>query len=567
MVLKQIQAAVEVYHHLPRYREIFHVLFKYGFSDVLKLVHLQKQLKIEDRQLPDRQIALHEQPLAVRFRLALEELGPTFIKFGQILSSRRDLINESFYNELRKLQDQVPPFPGKEAKKIVEKELCSSADKLFRKFDEDAVAGASIAQVHQATLHDGTVVAVKIQRPDITKVIEIDLAILLDVAKFLDKHVEEIAVLNPVGVVHEFAKTISAELDFVNEAQNMDRFAAQFRGNRTVRVPKVYMDLTTERVLIMEFVKGYPVDQPEELRTHHIDPATLAKRMSRLVFQQIFDFGFFHGDPHPGNMTILPSGVTCLYDYGMMGTLSPTFREDIATMIMGLVEKDPRLVARSLLGMSEAGFVEDPRKLEIDVEAFANQYLDRPLKDLKLGFIFNRLLDLLMNHKLRMKADFYLGIKALTQVEAIGMRLYPELNFIRFGEPYATRVIEKKYEFAAIWQNFRKSLAVSADWLRDFPTDAREIYERIKSGHYKIPLEHRIDPQGFEPLRTTLNHIAHLLADAIITSSILICSSILILADLSPKWHHLPVLGVIGLILGGIMAFRLAISIWRHGGL
>ncbi len=567
MLFRQIKAAVEVYHHLPRYREIFRVFFKYGFVDMVRLVHLQKLLEIKESQLPSRHGDLNHQPPAVRFRMALEELGPTFVKFGQILSSRRDLINESFYQELHKLQDQVPPFPGEEAKKIIERELNHPIDELFQEFDIHALAGASIAQVHQAVLLNGKVVAVKVQRPEITKVIEIDLAILADVARFLDRHVEEISVLNPVGIVQEFAKTLSAELDFTNEARNMERFAEQFRGNRTIRVPKLYNELTTERVLTMEFLKGYPVDQPNQLREHNISPITLSERMSKLLFQQMFEFGFFHGDPHPGNITILLHGVACLYDYGMMGILSPTFREDIATMILGLIEKDQRKVTRSLLGMSETGFADDLRKLESDVETFAEQYLDRPLKDLKLGFVLNRLLDVLMAHKLRMKSDFYLGVKALAQVEAIGEILNPDLNFVQFGEPYATQVIEKKYEFGTIFKNLIKSLAESLDWLRDLPTDTREMYERIKSGRYKIPIEHRIDPKGFEPLRSSLNHIAHLLADAMLTSSILICSSILILAGLPPKWHEMPVLGVAGLIFGGMMFLRLVLSIWKHGGL
>ncbi len=355
-------------------------------------------------------------PPARRFRMALEELGPTFVKFGQILSSRRDFVTEPVYNELRKLQDQVAPFPGAQAKEILEKELGRPLDQVFTEFEELPVASASLAQVHRATLHSGEKVAVKIQRPGIHPVIEVDVAILLDVARFLERHVEELTVLNPLGVVREFAKTLSDELDFTNEAQNMERFAKQFRGNRNIKVPHVHHELTTERALTMEFVAGSHVNDIPELRRHDVDPVRLAERMSKLIFQQMFQFGFFHGDPHPGNMSILPGGVTVLYDYGMMGNLTRPFREDIAAMILGLVEKDSRMVMRSLLGMSEQGFADDPRKLESDVQVFATRYLDKPLKELHLGFVLNRLLDLLMEHKLRMKADFYLGIKALSRV-------------------------------------------------------------------------------------------------------------------------------------------------------
>lgn len=566
-MLKQIKTAVEMYRHLPRYHEIFQTFFKYGFVDLMKFVHLQKLLEIADHQLRTGNEELHRKPLPERFRLALEELGPTFVKFGQILSSRRDLIDEASYDELRKLQDEVPPFAGTDAIKIIEEELDCPLKEVFKDFVEPPIAAASIAQVHRARLLDGTEVAVKVQRPDIEKVIETDLAILLDVARLLEKHVEEFAVLNPVGITQEFAKTIAREMDFTNEARNMERFATQFEGNRWIRVPRVYRELTTERVLVMDYLAGCRIDDPEQLRAHRIDPTRLSERMSRLIFQQMFEFGFFHGDPHPGNATVLPRGLLVLYDYGMMGTLTLAFRENIANMIVGLVEKDARMVSRSLLGMSEEGFAEDPHLLENDVEVFAQQYLDCPLKDLKLGFVLNRLLDLLMRHKLRMKADFYLGIKALTQVEAIGNTLNPDLNFIRFGEPYAMQVIEGKFNFQQVLKNLYKSFGEGVDFLRDFPQDLRDLYEKFRSGHYRIPIEHRFDPKGFEPLRSTLNHITNRLAEAILSASILICSSILIMADPDLLWHGLPIMGLIGLAIGGAMALRLALAIWRSGGM
>lgn len=567
MVVKQIKLAVEIYSHLPRYREIFLAFFKYGFGDVLKLVHLQKLLEIKVQHLPQEQGALHLKRPAERFRLALEELGPTFVKFGQILSSRRDLVNEELHNELRKLQDQVPPFPGEAARKIVAEDLKQPIEAVFKEFEETALAAASVAQVHRAVLKSGDVVAVKVRRPDIPQIIEVDLAILADLARFLEKHVEEIAVLNPVGIVREFARTLMNELDFTNEARNMDRFSKQFRSAHIIRVPYVHHEFTTERVLTMEFLAGQRVDQPDELRARHIDPIKLSERMSKLIYQQMFQHGFFHGDPHPGNMTILPGGVTCLYDYGMMGNLTTVFRQDIATMILGLAEKNQRMVMRSLVGMSEQGFADDPRKLETDVDAFARHHLNRPLKELRLGFVLNRLLDLLMDHKLRMKADFYLGIKALSQVEAIGQELNPDLNFVKFGEPYATEVLEKKYDALRILKNLHKSIAASLDLLRDLPTDLQDLYERIKHGRYAIPIEHKINPEGFEPLRNTLNHIANRLTNAILASSLLICSGLLILADVPPRWRGMSVLGAVGLGLGVTLTLRIFLSIRKRGGL
>ena len=534
--------------------------------DLVKFVHLQKLLEIADSKLISKNTEFHRNPTAVRFRMALEELGPTFVKFGQMLSSRRDVINEAFDVELRKLQNAVKPFPGADAIKILERELGQPLGAVFQTFDEKPIAAASIAQVHRARLLDGSEVAVKIRRPDIVKVIAIDITILTDVARFLETHVADIAVLNPVSIAQEFARIIEREMDFVNEARNMERFARQFEDDPWIRVPHVYREFSTESVLTMEYLAGYRVDDPENLRAHGIDPVALAARISRLIFQQVFQHGFFHGDPHPGNVAILSPGVLVLYDYGMMGMMSVPFRENIAKMIIGLVNKDTRMVSRALLGMSQDGYVANPRLLENDMEAFAQHYLDCPLKDLKVGFVLNRLLDLLIKHNLRMRTDFYLGIKALTQVEASSRLLDPDLNFVQIGEPYATKFVKRKFEFPHMLKKLYEFANDSVDFLQEFPMEMRDLLERIRSGQFRIPVEHRFDPKGFEPLRSTLNQITNRLVEGVLAAAILVCSSILILADHSNLRSFLPTLGLIGLVIGGGIAVHILITIWRSGG-
>ena len=315
----EIKSAVEFAQHLPRYREIVGILWKYGFGEELKLVVLQKFLGTEETTPAD---TAGEQPRPVRLRLALEELGPTFIKFGQVLSSRRDLLSDDIYWELCKLQDGVPPFDGELAKTIIETELKNPLPSLFSTFDPTPVGGASVAQVHRATLPDGTKVAVKVQRPDIEKVIELDLAILHDFARFADKHVPDLSGMNPVGVVGEFSATLLKELDFTHEAGDAERFHKQFQGNSRIKIPRIYRDLSTPRVLTMEFISGLSVKDPEVLRQEGIDPKALAESLTDLIYQQVFDFGFFHGDPHPGNMYVSPTrwsaGVDRLRDDGVV---------------------------------------------------------------------------------------------------------------------------------------------------------------------------------------------------------------------------------------------------------
>jgi ubiquinone biosynthesis protein len=563
-----VRKGVELYSHLGRYREIFQVFASHGFTHIVQLDALQKALRLRGSDIKKGQ-TLDRKALAVasEFRQSLEELGPTFVKFGQILSSRRDLVNDEFYFELQKLQEDVKSFSGKEAIRIVERELERPLNRIFKSFDEEPVAAASMAQVHQAELRNGDIVAVKVQRPDIQDTIEQDLAILTNLASLIETHVEQLAALDPVGIIKEFGKTIRNELDFELEAQNMERFARQFQGNRTILVPHVYREFTTARVLTMEYISGYDIDDPEELRENGIDPAELSRKISRLIYRQMFEHGFFHGDPHPGNITVLPGGVTGLYDYGMMGILSPTFRTNVANLILGLAERENHKVMISLIGMSEKGYAEEPGKLETDVEAFVEFHLNKPLKDLKLGFVLSRLLDMLRSHKLRMKPSFYLGVKALSQVEDIGTRLNPDLNFVKLGEPFAQKAIDSKYTLERFSLNLRNFMTAGLDILEELPTDLKEFYERFKHGRHVIPIEHRIDPEGYQPLRSTLNHIANRLTNAIVTAALLVCSSIIILAGSKGGWNGTTLIGMIGLAFGLFLTIRLFYSIHKRGGL
>jgi ubiquinone biosynthesis protein len=511
--------------------------------------------------------AAHEELMPVRVRMALEELGPTFIKFGQVLSSRRDLISDEMYIELCKLQDHVPPFDSELAREIVETELGKPVKQLFSSFTAKPIAGASIAQVHVAKLKDGTKVAVKVQRPNIRKVIDLDLAILHDLARFTEKNVTDLSGMDPVGVVEEFSDTLLKELDFTHEAENAARYRNQFKGNRAIKVPKVYEEFSTSRVLTLEFIAGLSIVDPAALRRHKIDPVKLAERLADLIYEQVLDFGFFHGDPHPGNMCVLAKGVVGVMDFGMMGRFAPSLRDSIANLLAGLAEKDHPQVMNAILEISKERYTENSDKMLADVEAFTDLHLTQALSDINLGEVLNKLLDLLRNNRLRMNGSFYLGVKALTQVEAIGRTLDPNINFIARGEPFARPMIERKYEFPHLIELAKRALTGSLDFAEHFPTDFRNLYQRFKAGKLTLPIEHRIDPDGFNPMRETLHSITNLLATAVLTASVLICSSILILAAMPPVIWGVSLFGFLGLLWGTTMGLRLAIHVWRHGGL
>ena len=286
-----------------------------------------------------------------------------------------------------------------------------------------------------------------------------------------------------------------------------------------------------------------------------------------LIYQQIFTYGFFHADPHPGNMVVLPGSVIGLYDYGMVGMFSLQFRRSVAGLIAGLAKKNHRQVMRAILEMSEEGSVDDPVHFLSEVEDFSNENLAESLQDIKLGEVLNKLLAMLRENHLRMKGNFYLGIKALTQVEAIGRQLDPKLNFILLGKPYAMELISGQYEPRRILKIITRVLTESVDFLDELPHDLRLFYTKLKRGQLSVPLEHRIAPEGIEPLRQTLDSVFNRLVNALLASSLLIASSILIHSRIPPHLFGIPVFGLVGFLLGFYLCLRLSISIWRHGGL
>lgn len=345
----------------------------------------------------------------------------------------------------------------------------------------------------------------------------------------------------------------------------MRRFAGEFAGNPRLRVPRYYEELSTGSVLTMEFLRGERIDQPEKLRAAGIDTAELAERISAMIFTQVLEHGFFHGDPHPGNMSVLPGGVMVLYDYGMMGSFTPTLRELIADLVIGLTDCDAQRTMHALIGMSESGFVDEPQRMQADIEAFNENHLNKPLKDINIGYVFNRLLDLLMTHRLRMKPVFYLGIKALSQIEAVGLTLNPDLNFMELAKPFALRMFQSKLNFSALKKLFSRALLDVSRVAERLPADTREWYQRLRAGKFSIPVEHKIHPEGFDPLRKTLHQIANRLAQAILSAALLMSAGLLTVAGVPPLILGIPLLGWLGLGLGLGLAIRLAVKIWRDG--
>jgi len=560
--IRKIGAIGRTYRHLNRYQRIVRILFKYGFSDLVEGLridqYLETGLKMINRK-PREEIEKHSRP--ARFRMALEELGPTFIKLGQVLSTRPDLISPEYLDELAELQDNVPPFSFAEVEKIFLAETGSKPGELFDKFDEQPLAAASIGQVHRGRLQDGNEVVVKVQRPDIEKIIAVDLEILAYLATLMEQYLEEVQGHQPSAVVQEFARSLSLEIDYRVELANIQRFARQFGAYKTIHVPCVYSDLSSERILTMEYVEGIKTSKVDVLRSRGYDLGLIAERGANLVMEQIFVHGYFHGDPHPGNVFILPGNVICFIDFGMMGRLSRQDREDFTDLMVAIVTKNDKKITDGVLSITIQFGEIDHDALSRDLGDLLDRYLYLPLQDLQAGKILQELLDLVQRHKLSIKPNLYLMIKALSTIEGVGLLLDPGLELVTLAEPYIKKVKKERLRPGRLAEGIGEASGEYLKLIQDVPEELRGILRQLRGGRMKIAFEHR----GMEGLAKSLDKISNRIAFAIVLAAQIIGSSLIILSDIPPKWNGIPVIGLAGFLVAGIMGFWLLVSIIRHG--
>jgi len=401
--IRKIGVVGRTYRHLARYRQILTILFRYGFGDLVELLKIEQYIEIGLQLISkNRRNRLEKLSRAERVRMAFEELGPTYIKLGQILSTRPDLVPVDFIKELAKLQDRVPSSPFSEVTKIIESELGAPPEDVFDFFEKVPLASASIGQVYRATLKDGEDVAVKVQRPGIKKIIEVDLEIMLHLATLMERHIEEMSLYRPVKIVEEFTRTIEKEIDYTIEATNMERIARNFLNDSTIYVPKVFWDITTESILTTEYIEGIKVSEIDQLEKAELDRKLITVRGADIVLKQIFKHGFFHADPHPGNIFVLPDNVICLLDFGMTGSVDRGTREDFVDLADSVVNRNESRATHCILKLTD--WDEDPeiRLLEKDVADFMGRHLHKPLKEIKIGRLLQNLLELAYRHRLRL---------------------------------------------------------------------------------------------------------------------------------------------------------------------
>lgn len=555
--------------NINRYRQILTVLVKYGFADFVHRLRIGEYFDFARKLLgtPPKPHLEQSQTSAYRMRLAIQELGPTFIKLGQMLSTRPDILPASFIAEFSLLREHVPPFPLDKAREILTRELGRPIEEIFAYFEEPCVAAASIAQVHRARLRTGEEVAVKIRRPAIRQIIEDDMEVLRHLAQLVEHRYPEWAVQRPMLIVEDFARGLEQELDFTREAAHIDRFRHAFRDDPAVHAPYVYRSLTTERVLTMEYLHVTSLDDRLRLRAAGYDPELIAQRGAELTLKQIFVHGFFHADPHPGNLFVLPGNVVCLLDFGLVGRLAPAARAHFAELIQAMAERDPDRTTRAVLRLTEHEEIEhleqEMRHLEVDVAEFIDRHLVHALDELNFSQLLSEMLSLANRHRLRIPADLVRMLKAAATVESVAAELDPTLNMVALAEPYIRQAKMEGLRPRRALRRARDMIVDMVEVARDVPNTLRIVFRQVRRGGFNIGFEHH----GLQPLMDTSERIANRVSFSIVVASLIVASSLIVHSKLPPVWNGVPVIGMAGYVIAGIMGLILLVAILRHGGL
>jgi ubiquinone biosynthesis protein len=562
--IRKIGVISRTYRHLNRYRHILAVLLKHGFGGVVESLKIDQYLEV-GLQLISKKRTPREEPLTrpQRLRMALEELGPTYIKLGQVLSTRPDLIPVEFTDELSKLQDSVPPFPFAEAEIIIQRELGAPSSNVFDHIDIEPAASASIGQVHRARLKNGEEAAVKIQRPGIRAVIEVDLEIMLHLATLAERHVEELALHKPVTIVEEFARTLEKEIDFRIEADNIDRIAQGFLNDPTVYIPAVFREFSAAGILTTEYVEGIKISNIGELDAAGYDRRLLCSRGADIVLKQVFHHGFFHADPHPGNIFALPGNVICLLDFGMVGVVDRQTREMFVELVDSVVRRNESRAAQVLLQLTSWEQQPDLRQMERELSDFMGRHLYRPLKDIEVGKLLHDLLEIATRFRLRLPPDIFLMLKAISTVEAVGRMLDPEFDMIAKAAPFIEQVLMGRFKPQRVAEDVGDLAARMLKFLHQFPKDLLDLAGLLRQQKLSRPIKH----DGLEKVLATHDQISNRISFSIVIAALIVGSALIVISKTPPLFYGISLIGIIGFLAAALMGIWLLVAILRSGRL
>ena len=537
---------------IKRIKKLADVLMKYGFEEILSRSELEKRLpkrivgrnrgKIKD---------IKSRTIYERVRMALEEMGPAYVKFGQMLSNRNDILPEEMISELQKLQDKVEIQEVDIRKKLAE-ELNIIPEEYFQSIDEEPMASASIGQVFRAVLKNGEKVVLKVRRDNIDNVVETDLIIMKDMAKFLEKYDVNAKNINLLYIVETFENMLKKELSLTNERKNMERFENNFKGNEHLHVPVVYKELSNNRILCMEFIEGIKITDKEKIKKTGFNPKEIASLGLELYIKQVMKYGFFHADPHPGNIFLGKDGKLIFIDFGAMGTLYPYEIELLEELTLNFLQKDVKKMIATIKELALDYNISDEKRLERGFYDILSMVDGTSLEEINLVEIMERVKTLLSQNQVLLSEDVYLLVKGIGQIEGIGRHLNPQLNIMQEIGKNAQEIMVKRMSPKYILEKgMGKVGEFSENWLT-LPSDLKRLLEKIQNNE----LKHRHELVGFE----NFQKITERLVMGLVVSSLIIGSSILVLANMPPHINGISVLGVLGFVISGILGANMIMS-------
>jgi ubiquinone biosynthesis protein len=554
----------ETFKNIKRLREIIQILVKYGFEDIVTNSTLRNFISESKRVTWLRQ----DRPVFgyttyERIRMATEELGPTFIKFAQILSNRPDMIPEPLIKELEKLQNHVAPFPFEQAKQIIERETKRSIGSMFEEFNEDVLASASIGQVYKAKLRTGEEVVMKVQRPGIQEVIERDLSIIKEVVKRADRYLKKEGIINAKEVVETFERSMLKELDYQNEARNIERFRQKYKNDNKLYIPRAYREFSTQKVLIIEYVYGCRITEVKKIKEWGLDATKLAENGMDIYLTQIFEFGHFHADPHPGNVMVMPNGKICLIDFGMVGHLMQKDKYAFAGVFISLAQQDSKMMAENMRKLAISHEITDMRSFEYDLNEIIEDFTNLDVSESSIADMIERLQKVMFMYQIMVPGGVFLIFRALAVLEGIGKIIHPNFNTYEFIKPYGAKIIQERFQPQNIYNEVNYRFSQISSFINTFPTDVKGILQKASKGklHFEIEL------QGYGYLLKKLDSLTNRLTLTFLISALVIASSISMLGDF-PAEHRtefgIPTISMAGLTIAGGLTLMLVYAIIRR---
>lgn len=546
---------------LGRLHELASILIRYGFGDIVQRLGATNLLEKAGKVLRWKDTGyMAEMDLPERVRCAFEEMGPTFVKLGQILATRVDLFAPEWIAEFEKLQDQVPARPFDTLRAQLEEDLGDTPENIFAHLETQALAAGSIAQVHRARLESGEEVVIKVRHPGIRSVVEADLRLLAKLADIAEQEIGELGRYQPGRIVRQVSLSLRRELDLASECRQAEKIAESFADDENILVPKVYWELTSERLNVQEFIDGIPAHNIEKLKSSGLNCELLARRGANAVLKMVLEDGFFHADPHPGNIYCLPDNRIVFIDFGMIGYLSEQRREQLIDLIRGLVIRDNEQVLNVMLEWASDVQIHTENLLS-DIDIFLNNYHSVPLKELNVATMLTDLTVIMRDYELILPSDLALLIKVFITLEGLGRQLDPDFDMAAEATPFYENAMLARYHPSVLAKRSWKNLLEMAGILSSLPRDLRHLLKSARRGAIQVNVEiMRLDRFGNE-----LDRAANRITVGLVTSALIIGTSIVMTVEGGPELFGLPLFGLLGFAGAGIGGAWLLLSIWHSG--